>query len=253
MKRFLLATTCLALSSVTSMAADMTMPMQTKAPTYAAPAFSWTGFYIGANVGGGTTTDPTANNSEGASGTLANGKGAVAGGQVGYNWQDGNWVLGVEGEGFWSNIKGIENSKFFDTTGTFFGTASLENRYDFTVAARAGIAFDRTLIYAKGGWAWGNYQANSLFSSTLNSNTSGSNFGGTLDGFLVGVGLEHALTRNWTVKLEYDYIGYGTKEVNVNSCNNGACTLTSTTTISSTKQLVKIGANYLFNMDGAKY
>src|ERR1700759_4322404 len=109
MKKILLATTCLALSTVASMAADMTMPMATKASPYAVPAFSWTGFYIGANVGGGTTTDPTSSNSEGASGTLANGKGAVAGGQFGYNWQDGNWVFGIEGEGFWSNIKGIDN------------------------------------------------------------------------------------------------------------------------------------------------
>src|SRR5579871_5620392 len=108
MKKILLVTTCLALSSVGVMAADMTMPMQTKAPAYA-PAFSWTGCYVGAHVGGGTLTAPDSN-SEGSAN--ANGSGAVAGGQAGCNYQDGNWVFGIEGEGYWSGIKATQNSSF---------------------------------------------------------------------------------------------------------------------------------------------
>ena len=160
MKKLLLATTCLALSSVTSMAADMTMPMQTKAPAYSAPAFSWTGFYIGAQVGGGTLSDPGQNFEGGVAGTYG-GKGAIAGGQFGYNYQDGNWVFGVEGEGYWSGIKNSLDSNFVTprpAPTTFFDNTTFENRYDFTIAARVGLAFDRTLVYAKGGWAWGNYK-----------------------------------------------------------------------------------------------
>jgi len=77
-----------------------------------------------------------------------------------------------------------------------------------------------------------------------------------LDGFLVGVGIEHALTRNWTVKAEYNYIGFGGKETAVTQCQNTAltgnvCAVTGTSTIGATKQIFKLGANYLFDFGGA--
>jgi outer membrane immunogenic protein len=247
MKTLLLATTCLTLSCAASMAADL--PMQTKAPVYAAPAFNWTGFYIGAQGGGGLIS----NNSEGS-----NGNGAIAGGQFGYNYQDGNWVFGIEGEGYWSGIKGIGNSSevpnlIFNNTATDIDRSSVKNNYDFTIAGRLGIAFDRTLIYGKGGWAWGNYSFDSSFTdSNPGSPVSTGSFsaGGTLNGFLVGVGVEHALTRNWTVKLEYDYIGYGSKELSETNCrsSSNACGVTGTDTFSSTKQVFKVGVNYLFDV-----
>ena len=255
MKKLLLATSCLALSSTVSMAADMSVPY-TKAPVMAAPVFTWTGCYVGGHVGGGTMTS----NFEGslnrsASGSdSANGKGAVAGGQLGCNYQDGNWVFGLEGEGYWSNIKVSNTSSDINngvTTETFGNT--IKNNNDFTIAARAGFTMDRTLIYAKGGWAWGSVKGNTFdncCSPSFTNNFSLSS-GGTMDGFLVGVGIEHALTRNWTVKLEYDYIGFGTKEFNVNVCNNGICGVPGTVSYSATKQLFKVGANYLFDFGGA--
>ncbi len=112
MKKLLLATTCLALSSVAVMAADL--PIPTKAPLIAAPVFSWTGCYVGAHVGGGTLTTNMINSEGIASNenSNANGSGAVAGGQLGCNYQDGNWVFGLEGEGYWSGIKATQNSSF---------------------------------------------------------------------------------------------------------------------------------------------
>src|SRR5438045_8378186 len=92
----ILSTSCLVLSSAAVMAADL--PMQTKATVAAAPVFSWTGCYLGVHAGGGLMT------SANVEGTL-NGKGGLAGGQAGCNYQDGNWVFGVEGEGYWSGIK----------------------------------------------------------------------------------------------------------------------------------------------------
>jgi outer membrane immunogenic protein len=254
MKKILLATTCLALSSVTAMAADMTMPMQTKAPAYSAPAFSWTGFYIGAQVGGGTLSDPQ-NNFEGAA-TMTGGKGAIAGGQLGYNYQDGNWVFGVEGEGYWSGIKDSLDSSFVNsTTGALTGTSNttFANQYDFTIAGRVGLAFDRTLFFAKGGWAWGKYKVSDNFQDFGSS--SGFDTGSvTLDGALFGVGLEHALTRNWTVKFEYDYIAYGSKTLTSTGCNTSgattACFFNGGSPLSSNKQLFKFGANYLFDLAG---
>jgi outer membrane immunogenic protein len=72
-----------------------------------------------------------------------------------------------------------------------------------------------------------------------------------LDGFLVGVGIEHALTRNWTVKLEYDFIGFGAKEFSLTECRTNVCAVTGTSTLSATKQVFKVGANYLFDIGGA--
>lgn len=236
MKKLLLATTCLALSTTASMAADMGVPYS-KAPVMAAPVFSWTGCYVGAHVGGGTMTSQTESTSTGHNGT-----GAVAGGQAGCNYQDGNWVFGVEGEGYWSDIKVHEG---FVNSPTSFGNFNFKNTADYTIAGRAGITFDRTLIYGKGGWAWGNFKGDStccgLTSLPIFQN-------GTLDGLLVGVGIEHALTRNWTIKAEYNYIAYGNKSLAV-TC--ATCTTFTSTDASATKQIFKFGANYLFDFGGA--
>ncbi len=245
MKKLLLATSCLALSSAAVMAADLPM-VPTKAPVVAAPVFTWTGCYVGAHVGGGMMT-----NTEGSQ----NGKGALAGGQAGCNYQDGNWVFGVEGEGSWSGIKTISNDStapgnvFAFTPETF--TSSVQNKNDFSIAARAGIAFDRTLIYGKGGWAWGSFSRSSI--DAFGTPTSVETFtqSGTLDGFLVGAGIEHALTRNWTVKFEYNFIGFGGKELAFSQCLNATCAPGGTSTLSATKQVFKIGANYLFDIGGA--
>ena len=251
MKKLLFATTCLALTSTASMAADMSVPY-TKAPVMAAPVFTWTGCYVGAHVGGGTMTS----NFEGGNANDLNGKGAVAGGQLGCNYQDGNFVFGLEGEGYWSNIKVTSTQTNVNNLGqtTVLSTTSLTNRDDFTIAARAGYTIDRTLIYAKGGWAWGSLRGNaSGFCCSVGQPVNTSSFSGNLDGFLVGVGIEHALTRNWTVKLEYDYIGFGNKEVSFTNCSgsSGVCTVPGTFSFSATKQIFKVGANYLFDFGGA--
>jgi outer membrane immunogenic protein len=252
MKKLLLSTSCLVLGSAAVLAADI--PMQAKAPLAAAPVFSWTGCYLGVHAGGGVMTS---SNSEGAT----NGKGGLAGGQAGCNYQDGNWVFGVEGEGYWSGIKLTNfNSSIPSVLSPFssnsFGT-TLRNKDDFTVAARVGITFDRTLIYGKGGWAWGKFDQSTINiccgPGTSTTNTFTRN--GTLDGFLVGVGIEHALTRNWTIKAEYNYIGFGAKEVSSTQCQttpliSNVCAVTGTSTLSATKQIFKVGANYLFNIGG---
>jgi outer membrane immunogenic protein len=224
----------------------------------AAPVFTWTGCYVGAHVGGGTMTS----NYEGAAGggganaaDSSNGRGGVAGGQLGCNYQDGNWVFGLEGEGYWSGIKTTNNSSTINSLGVTterFGN-TVANNNDFTIAARAGFTMDRTWIYGKAGWAWGSIkgsQFDNCCSPSFTSNSSAVS-SGTLDGFLVGVGIEHALTRNWTIKLEYDYVGFGTKELAFTSCGNTTCTVPGTFSFSATKQIFKVGANYLFDIGGA--
>jgi outer membrane immunogenic protein len=245
MKKLLLSTTFMVLGSAAVMAADL--PMQTKATVAAAPVFSWTGCYLGVHAGGGLMT---------SSNTEGNGKGGLAGGQAGCNYQDGNWVFGVEGEGYWSGIRmnqassNIPNIVTNNSSSSFSNT--INNNNDFSIAARAGVTFDRTLIYGKGGWAWGAFKTSSInICCGVGSTTTTTAQSGTLDGFLVGAGIEHALTRNWTVKAEYNFIGFGGKELATTACRTGVCGVTGTNTISATKQVFKVGANYLFDFGGA--
>jgi outer membrane immunogenic protein len=236
-------------------AADLPM----KAASYAAPVqvFSWTGCYIGVHAGAGAMRASGGVSSESSS-SGKTGTGGLVGGQIGCNYQDGNRVFGAEGEGYWSGMKST-NANSNTSEGVLFSrdTDTAKNKYDFSIAARAGIAFDRTLVYGKAGWVWGKFDVLETssccggfpsFSSTTAS--------GTLDGLLLGVGIEHAITNNWTVKLEYNYLKYGSKELSLTTCSNSfggptTCFADSTDSYRADKHIFKIGANYLFNMGGA--
>jgi outer membrane immunogenic protein len=241
MKNLLASASVLVLSSTAVLAADLPMSYKSPAPVMA-PVFSWTGCYVGVHAGGGAMRD---------SWTGVNGTGGLAGGQVGCNYQDGNWVFGGEAEGYWSGLKGTRSgSEGFGSTEGF--TESTKNKYDYSIAARAGIAFDRTLVYGKAGWVWGQFDVfdSSTFSNPIQTETGSV----TLNGLLLGVGIEHALTQNWTVKLEYNYLKYGNGALNIYECQFTCGTFG--TGLSAEKQIFKIGVNYLFPVGGpvvAKY
>ena len=256
MKKLLASALFVVLSSGSVLAADLPMNYKSRAPVMA-PVFNWTGCYVGVHAGAGAMHD-TWTSGEGGNGET--GTGGLAGGQLGCNYQDGNWVFGVEGEGYWSGIKSTNASSFPSTTiqqlpftNTF--TETTKNKNDFSIAARAGIAFDRTLVYGKAGWVWGQFDFSSTVAEGCCSLTDGTFLGteaasDTLNGLLLGVGIEHAITNNWTVKLEYNYLRYGSKELSITACANNstpACS-TFTNTYHADKQIFKIGANYLFNM-----
>ena len=142
------------LAGVPAVAADLEpSPVRAPAPMPGiATVYSWTGLYLGVHGGGGWSKwngmDPT----DRASGwSAANGSGAVAGGQVGGNYQIGSVVLGLEGTYAWSDIK-------VDAGGPFAGgagfTLTVKNDYVATIAGRLGYAFDRVLVYGKGGAAF---------------------------------------------------------------------------------------------------
>ena len=295
MRKFLAAASFLVLSSASVLAADLPM----KAPPVFAPIYTWTGFYIGVNGGGGGMNDSNSdtsvsssnfgsgtslfgvNQSSSGSGNNAfHGTGAIAGGQLGYNYQMGNFVFGIEGEGYWSGIKGTLDASqnlYLPSTGTgstLFETDTVhnqtKNKYDFSIAGRMGIAFDRTLVYGKGGWAWGQFNASSSFSRQgfppidipgfLDTTTS--TWGGMLNGPLFGLGIEYLLTNNWTVKLEYNYIMYGTKSFATTSCSTLSNSVPSASCIGNgqssgnsplgaDKSLFKFGVNYKFDWGAA--
>lgn len=229
MKALLLSTTFLVMGS---------------AAATAAPAFDWTGCYVGAQVGGATTRTFTATNFEGGGSSGDNGTGAVVGGQVGCNYQQSNWVVGVEGEGAWSNSKATNSMTLTPDDSLSMTTKNTSN---FSIAARAGFAFDRTLIYGKGGWVVGSFDFNSTLICCLAAPDSRSpNY--TMSAFLVGAGIEHALTRNWTVKFEYNYANFGTRNLIVGAEPSGE---PASVTTSVKSQTFKVGVNYLFDFGRA--
>src|SRR5439155_10019630 len=118
----------------------------------------------------------------------------------------------IEGEGFWSGMK-VTQDQFGGITGSLLtSSASIKNRWDYDVAARFGLAFDRALVYGKAGWVAGRFDWNS---ATLNCTfvCTATQASATLHGLLIGLGLEYAFFNNWTAKFEYDYLGFGSKNV----------------------------------------
>jgi outer membrane immunogenic protein len=191
-----------------ALAADLppAAPPPAKAPVAYAPppAYNWSGFYIGGNLGaawtGGNFSDPAGNTFTGGGTSTTQ---FVGGGQVGANYEFwGGAVIGVEGDFEWlPNTSNTSNS----ITDTFGNTDSLtaNNRWLTTLTGRLGYAFDRVLVYAKGGGAWVGSSTPTItingvpFSTTINSNW----------GWTAGAGVEWAFAGTWSVRAEYDYVG----------------------------------------------
>jgi len=198
------AVVCLA-SVLAASAADMAA----KAPVMKAPAVGapvWTGFYVGAVGGYGWGTTRHTNNSNGiSSGDDSGLKGGLFGGTYGYNWQIGNWVIGLEGDISWSGIKDT-----YTSSGAFVGFCNALNPCETklnwlgTDRARLGYAWDRYLVYATGGVAYGSvYAVINNLPAFFQAETH------TRVGYAAGGGVEAKLTKNWSAKLEYIYVDLG--------------------------------------------
>jgi outer membrane immunogenic protein len=188
-----------------------------KAPIYN-PVFTWTGFYLGLNGGGGwgqSSWDRT--------GTFDL-SGGVIGGTVGFNWQTGQLVLGIEGDADWSGVTG--------TTSTLCPVGcTTRNDWLGTVRGRVGYAFDRFLPYVTGGLAAGDIRATTPgFAGATQTNL----------GWTIGAGMEVAIAGNWSAKAEYLHVDLG-------SFNCGlACGLVTPDNVSFRANLARGGVNYKF-------
>ncbi len=168
------------------------------------PPFTWRGLYLGGNIGGAWATNTLSDNLTTVSFDRDN-NGFIGGVQIGYNYQVGNLVLGVEWDFDWTSI---------DTAGavTLPGVigplqASADTEWISTLAARIGLALDRTLVYVKIGGGWVRNEA-SITQLTTGATVNASNTSG---GWLVGGGFEYAIAPNWTAKFEYDFLGLSDK------------------------------------------
>jgi outer membrane immunogenic protein len=200
MRRVLFSTiSLLAFTAANAVAADIPRAMPpAKAPAYYAPAYSWTGFYAGINGGygwGDSRWDTL--------GTSVDTSGWLVGGTVGYNWQSGALVFGLEGDIAWTDFRG----RFANAA----CPVGCETRTDWlaTGRARLGYAADRFMPYITGGVAAGDLRANV---------TGFSGVSDTSVGWTVGAGVEAAIAGNWTAKLEYLYVDLGSVDCTVIAC-----------------------------------
>ena len=192
----------LALSAPAS-AADMAARPYTKAPPAAvATVYDWSGFYIGANGGWGSSRnswDSVAPFLVGPEGSH-DATGAVAGGQVGYRWQTGTWVFGLEAQGDWADLRGSNLSTLF---GPGFRNDSRINAFGL-FTGQLGWATNNVLFYVKGGAAVTDNR-NRIYSTAtgavLASSGDDTRWGGT-----VGVGLEYGFAPGWSAGVEYDHL-----------------------------------------------
>jgi outer membrane immunogenic protein len=221
MKKLLLSSAALLGLTAGAMAADLPSRRVAPAPYVAVPVFTWTGFYVGVNAGYGFSNNDRNDNYPYYTGVVApyygydndrSRDGFVGGGQIGYNYQVGQFVIGVEADIQYADLNGRRND------GYLYGTAfPASYAYGYgnnrgidwfgTVRARAGVAFDRALLYVTGGFAYGGGDSNNnnyYYASTYPYGYN--NDDDIRGGWVVGGGLEYAFTPNWTAKIEGLYV-----------------------------------------------
>jgi outer membrane immunogenic protein len=212
-----IALAALLVTSIAAQAADIPR----KSPAYSepvAPYMNWSGFYVGLNAGyafGKSDWDVPA--------VSPSPKGFVGGLTLGYNYQTGVWLWGVEGDINWSNVKGSA-----DCAG---GTCETKNDWLATARARIGYTgWNGWLPYITGGAAAGDIKATNSLAGSASK---------TKIGWTAGAGLEWAFWSNWSLKGEYLYVDLGKMDCGI------ACGAASDN-VSFKTHLLRAGLNYRF-------
>jgi outer membrane immunogenic protein len=237
MRRILLAAGTVALSASVALAADLPARPIYKAPVAAPVVSTWTGCYLGGNAGyGWAPKDWVFNTTPEGSGTAT---GGLAGGQIGCDYQfASNWVVGIQGMYDWANL----NEDHLNTNNTAF-TDSSKISSIATLTGRLGyLAQPATLLYIKGGAAW----VRDTFTETGPSSCGDCPGVAkvTRSGWTVGGGLEYLWQRNWSVFVEYNYMDFGRRDVDLIFTDGDI----ETYNIKQSVQTIQVGVNYRFNM-----
>ena len=220
MKTILLSSAILfAWSGITAQAADIIAEEP--------QVYDWSGIYLGVHAGygwGDRDWDDDAGNFPDET-FRYDLRGAVAGGQIGFNFQIDNFVLGIEADGSWSDMR--------DTVVEFgFITAESEVEWLATVRGRAGFAWDRFMIYGTGGVAFANVDTDvsAFFGDDSDSATH--------TGWAAGIGIEGMITERISLKAEYLHADFGKEDFNYYSSTDGRADLD--------VDIVRLGVNWHF-------
>jgi outer membrane immunogenic protein len=207
----LLLTSAILSFGLTNMASAADLPARaptySKAPAIVDAAYDWSGFYVGINGGGATSRFDWNADGFGEEGSH-NATGGTVGGQVGYRWQMSSLVFGLEAQGNWSDFKG-SNASLVPAFAGQINTSKIDSFGLFT--GQIGYAWDRVLVYVKGGAAVtdNHYTANSTGGLAIGFDATSE----TRWGASVGVGIEYAFAQNWSVGFEYNHLFMGNPDV----------------------------------------
>jgi len=219
-----LAAAMLASTSAVSEGGDVERSQAYRPPPTPIP-FAWAGFYAGAHAGVGWSD-----------GDSSGSGGVIGGGQIGFNYQINQWVLGVEADLSGTTIKDSASATVVGPGAVLTGNAQASLDWVSTLAPRIGYAFDRWLVYGKVGGAWAH--GSGTVGASINGMPVGSiSVGQTVSGLMLGIGAEYALWDNWTAKVEYNMMDFG---------NNGPFA-------DSKFNVLKAGINYRFGGPGGRF
>jgi outer membrane immunogenic protein len=268
MKKLLLAISATLATAGHALAADWPVRPLPPAPVVI-PPFTWSSCYLGASIGYGWAkkdiTDPIELVQDTISGLNGLGlpptspltttglspKGWVLGGQFGcdYQFAGSGWVVGFEGAATGANLKsqtyvGLPLDP--DVTGGLLpgNSALVSARMDFIPSGtfRLGYAWDRVLLYVKGGAAGvsDKFEVLGIFTPVSNATPFDFQGLGLRVGWTAGGGVEWAFYENWSVKVEYDYYGFGHGTVLMSDSNLG---LSAPVDVKQSVQTVRLGVN----------
>ena len=268
MNRFLLSSFAFVGLVGTAVAADLPV----KAPPIVAPVFNWTGCYVGGYVGGAWTNHQGNNDvivtDTGRVGTTSPyntplghqwgyelDSSVIGGGTAGCNWQPAGWsvVFGLEGEGGYLNLEGTGADPLSPQLDTVSST-KIGDWYGM-ITGRLGFAFDRLLLYGKGGVAFVDVQTSVVDACNIGQCGTGLiNAGNATDSrahWTGGAGVEWAFDMNWSVKAEYMFIDLNNTDSNYRACGIAAAGPAAGATFCWDHDLggihtAKIGINYRF-------
>jgi outer membrane immunogenic protein len=239
----LLVAAAIVLPALQASAADL--PQRARAPVFAAPAATWTGFYLG--VSGGWAQS-SFKDKDAVQGDTERANGGLIGITAGYNQQlSNNIVIGLEGDYSFGMIEKKQNySDVFPGIGRFEETSKITTDGFGTVRGRVGYAFGSFMPYLTAGIAIANnkFELTDQFiplagpAGPITTTTSSK----TVVGWTAGIGGEYLLTQNWTVKGEYLYANFGTKRYTFTSSNG----FTGDARINQEMHIVRAGVNYKF-------
>lgn len=232
-------TSCLLGISAVANAADMPLKAPPPAPP---PAFSWTGFYLGGEVGGARSDGTLYDSLHGFDASTSH-DGFIGGADLGYDYQFNSFVVGIESNFDWTSLSATGAGVVVPGVGTLQGSAN--TKWITTVAGRFGLAWNQVLFYGKAGVGWVGNTA-TITNLTTGGSVSASN---SRTGGLLGVGAEWAFNPNWSAKIEYNHINLDSYVF-----SGGPIFPADTWTAHRNVDTLMVGINYRFgNLFGTHY